>query len=164
MVAIEAIQADKDEKQVSRRKIAKVKSGKMKNTTPKKTKINQDPKLILQQFQTNACSLSRTPSSVKKLQAIMRKHLPDTPTPSTRTLHAALEEAHADGENDATKSSPNATWWLNREHYANLSDANLSGYGDDEEDLDNDEDSDGDNEDDEDDEEETGHEDEDDRV
>ena len=73
---IEAIQADKDQKQGSKRKKAKLNSGKMKNATPRKTqKTKQDSDSILQQFRNDACNLPATPQFANRLRAIMRKNL-----------------------------------------------------------------------------------------
>ncbi|KAK0514752.1 hypothetical protein JMJ35_003369 [Cladonia borealis] len=79
----------------------------------------------------------------KRLRAIIRKHLAIV-TPPTAALHAALEEAHTDGKNDARRTTPYITWQMDKEQYSTL-----SGYGDDEG-------SDKDNEDDEGEEEENG--------
>ena len=101
---IEAVQAEKDQLQGSRRKKAKLKSGITKNTTPKKPKIiEQDSKSILDMFKDDACNLPTSPHSLKKLRASWKKFLPLT-VPPTDVLLAALTEAQTDGEKDARKT------------------------------------------------------------
>ena len=143
---IEAIQAAKNQKQGSKRKKAKLDSGKMKNTTPRKTqKTKRDSDLILQQFRKDASNLPATPQFAKRLRAIMEKHLPDGPPP-TAVIHAALQEAHAGDKDDACKTRPYMRWALDRDERFTA-----SGHGDDE-------DSEGDGEDDEGEEEDQGEE------
>ena len=71
---IEAVQAEKDRLQGSRRKKAKLKSGITKNTTPKKPKIiEQNSKSIFDMFKDDACNLPTSPHTLKKLRASWKK-------------------------------------------------------------------------------------------
>ena len=117
---IEAVQAVKDEKQGSNRKKSKLSSGKTKNTTPRKTqKTAHDSDTILDQFRVNASALPATFQFAKKLQAIMRKQM--GVTPPERVLLAALEEAHKEGNEDASRTRPWIKWTAGSANNANVS-------------------------------------------
>ena len=51
---------------------------------------------MLQQFETDACSLPATLQFAQRLRAIMREYLPNVPPPNMK-LYASLKEAHTDG-------------------------------------------------------------------
>ena len=142
--AIKVIEAEQHQKQGSKRKKANLDSGKIKNTTPRKSQnTKQDSKSILEQFQIDACNLAATPQFAKKLRAIMKKHVPNM-TPPADVLHAALQEAHADCSDDATKARPFMTWSLNRtEHsklFAYVDDEGANGSNEEDEDFEDDKD------------------------
>ena len=118
---IEAVQAEKDQLEGSRRKNAKLKSGITKNTTPKKPKIiEQDSKSILDMFKYDACNLPTSPYSLKKLRASWKKLLPLV-APPTDVLLAALTEAQTDGEKDGRQTTAYLTWCIDKGKYTGLS-------------------------------------------
>ena len=139
---IEAVQAERDQLQCSRRKKAKLMSGITKDTTPKKPKnTEQDSKSILDMFKDDACNLPATIQFAGRLREIIKQYLPNEPPPNM-ILYASLKEAQTDGEKDARKTRPYQTWNLNKEQHSALSEYGDDETSDEEEEVDEDDESD----------------------
>ena len=143
---VQATQADKDQKQGTKRTKAKPDSSKVKNTTPRKTKKTSLNSTLIEQFTTDAPSLPTTPQFVKKLRAIIKKHEPSK-TPPTDVLHQALQEAHSHNQQNATRTIPYMVWAMTKEKDYALSGDVEASVGDDDGSVEGDQEDEGDEED-----------------